>query len=186
MFYDLGFNNTSDNDEYIAKSIREIQRTFDLVLIAEHMDISMLLLAELMRWPLKDMAYLSLNKRLTRPTISPDLAKKIRQWNKADSEIYRYFSLVFWEKVEKYKKARLEKDLQTLQHIRESTQQYCISSVIPNSQNKEKNYKFASQHVEMESYVLREEAKRNLTCVLLALPEDSFTKVVEKMAKSEP
>ena len=51
------------NEEMIDKKIREIEETFDLVMIVEHFDASMVLLRNLLQWNFEDLTSLKLNAR---------------------------------------------------------------------------------------------------------------------------
>ena len=51
------------NEEMIEKKIREIEETFDLVMIVEHFDASMVLLRNLLQWNFEDLTSLKLNAR---------------------------------------------------------------------------------------------------------------------------
>ena len=50
-------------EEMIEKKIREIEETFDLVMIVEHFDASMVLLRNLLHWDFEDLTSLKLNAR---------------------------------------------------------------------------------------------------------------------------
>ena len=51
------------NKTDVMKYIKELDKQFDLVLIAEYFDESLILLDELLCWPYKDLTYLKQNER---------------------------------------------------------------------------------------------------------------------------
>ena len=51
------------NKTEVMKYIKELDKQFDLVLIAEYFDESLILLDELLCWPYKDLTYLKQNER---------------------------------------------------------------------------------------------------------------------------
>ena len=65
MLWDLGMRPNKDLEDVhkVQKKIQALQTEFDLVMIAERMDESLVLLADLMCWSLDDVAYITQNKR---------------------------------------------------------------------------------------------------------------------------
>ena len=83
MLWDLGLNATSIEDPDLVKlKIAEIDDQFDLVMIAEEMDHSLLLLGQLMCWPLDNLTYLDLNQRKPeeRNQMSPETRHILKDW----------------------------------------------------------------------------------------------------------
>ena len=80
MFYDLGFDNTRDGDvDYVRESIDSIDAMFDLVLVSDYFDESMVLLSELLCWPIEDFACLTLNGRIHKEPGSEEVEERIRK-----------------------------------------------------------------------------------------------------------
>lgn len=64
MAFEFGFNLTKTaNDTYVEEHLSELEKVFDVVLITEHYDESLLLLRENMCWTYKDIVYLQLRKQ---------------------------------------------------------------------------------------------------------------------------
>ena len=64
VFFDLGFDVQRSNDtEYIEESISKIEKMFHLVAVADHFDESMVLLSDLLCWPIEEFACFTLNAR---------------------------------------------------------------------------------------------------------------------------
>ena len=51
---DLGYNNLQEDDQHIRWMIEKVDKVFDIVLIAEYLDISLILLNDLLHWDIKD------------------------------------------------------------------------------------------------------------------------------------
>ncbi|KFO22562.1 Galactose-3-O-sulfotransferase 2, partial [Fukomys damarensis] len=61
MWFDLGYDSDAPaEDAYVRARLAELERRFQLVLIAEHFDKSMVLLRRLLRWRLDDVVALEL------------------------------------------------------------------------------------------------------------------------------
>ena len=104
MFYDLGLESRDfDDEEKINRTILRLDRQFDLVLLTEYFEESMVMLKNLLCWNTEDMAHFHLNQRrqTEKRYISPELVKKIQQWNSADHALYEYFKDAFLWKLSK-------------------------------------------------------------------------------------
>ncbi|XP_065655571.1 galactose-3-O-sulfotransferase 3-like isoform X2 [Hydra vulgaris] len=100
--FDMGFDVWNDSSEYIDIVIRRIERDFNLVMITEYMEESLVLLKNELMWDLKDVIFCVHNARTTKVQ-SPENIEKVRhrvfQWNKLDYSIYNHFNETFWLKV---------------------------------------------------------------------------------------
>ena len=64
QLWDLGLQHSAmESEEKVASKIQELDNQFNLVLLAERFDESLVLLAELLCWPLEDLRYLKQNAR---------------------------------------------------------------------------------------------------------------------------
>ena len=79
MFFDFGYNNTRDDDiDYLFRSIAEIDDLFQLIMVADHFDESMVLLSDLFCWPVEEFAGLSLNRKLVNRNTNENEDERIR------------------------------------------------------------------------------------------------------------
>lgn len=94
MAFDAGLDTTSFSDaSAVDKLIIKMEEHFDLVLIAEQMERSLVLLADLLCWPLDDVVSLRPEVRPTAPTtLSDEQRGKLRALNAADCAIYEHFN----------------------------------------------------------------------------------------------
>ena len=103
MSFDLGLEPEEfDKAEVITALITSVEKDFDLVLIMEYFDESLILLKQLFCWSLDDVLYLKHNSRLKsfkRHHIPRQFRNAFLDWNKADVLLYQYFNQTFWKKV---------------------------------------------------------------------------------------
>jgi len=102
MFYDLGLESRDFNEmEKIHQTINKLDQEFDLVLLTEYFEESMVMLKNLLCWNTEDIAHFHLNERhqSEKRNISSELIRKIKQWNSADVALYEYFKKVFLQKL---------------------------------------------------------------------------------------
>ncbi|EDO48204.1 predicted protein, partial [Nematostella vectensis] len=103
MFFDLGLESKDfENKNRIADSIKDLESQFDLVMLMEHFDESLVLLRRLLCWEPNDVLYFHLNQRQDvhkRVRLPEKLARKIRQWSGADVILYDHFRKVFHKKI---------------------------------------------------------------------------------------
>lgn len=106
MSFDLGLEPEDfENTEVIRNFISSVERDFDLVLLLEYFDESLVLLKHHFCWSLEDVLYLKHNARLQyfkRHHIPKQFRDGFLQWNKADVYLYRHFNRTFWKKVDSH------------------------------------------------------------------------------------
>lgn len=121
MAFDLGFNsNLFDDPIYVKQLISNMEKIFNLVLIAEKFDESLILLQEQLCWPsLEDVAAFKHNSRIDeeKSAISSDTKFKLRKINQADKMIYDHFSKIFDERVSKYGASRMRGQVRQLRSL---------------------------------------------------------------------
>jgi hypothetical protein len=102
MAWDMGLSPEIFDDEIaITEEIERLDREFDLVMVANRMEESLVLLKHLLNWPLQNVVHLNLNRR--KPEISSVLSveekKVLSDWLAADVRNYEHFSRRFEERV---------------------------------------------------------------------------------------
>ena len=100
MFYDLGLESKDfDNTGRIRKAIEQLDGEFDLVMMKEYFDESLVLLKRLACLELDDLVYFNQNERKSniRRTISDGLKAKILRWSFADVQLYNHYNKTFWK-----------------------------------------------------------------------------------------
>ncbi|OXB83468.1 UNVERIFIED_CONTAM: hypothetical protein H355_006315 [Colinus virginianus] len=104
MTFDFGFNPDAEvTAKRVNLMLKAIEASFDLLLISEYFDESMVLLKETLCWDLDSVVSFPLNSRnsSTRSPLSSVTAEKIKAWNRLDWEIYTHFNRTFWERIER-------------------------------------------------------------------------------------
>ena len=104
LLYDLGlsfkyYQNLTAVNEYI----QFLDKEFDLVMIMDYFDESLVLMKRLLCWQMEDILYLKLNERQDKEkdtVLNDDVRENVKSWNKADVLLFEYFNKSFWRKIE--------------------------------------------------------------------------------------
>ncbi|XP_065671178.1 galactose-3-O-sulfotransferase 3 isoform X4 [Hydra vulgaris] len=101
--FDMGFDPWNETNEYINRILKTIENDFNLIMITEYMEESLILLKNELCWNIKDVAFFHHNARLTKDVNTNNLKKaksRLMNWNKIDVAIYNYFNQTFWRRIE--------------------------------------------------------------------------------------
>uniref|UniRef100_A0A8C1PFV8 Galactose-3-O-sulfotransferase 4 n=1 Tax=Cyprinus carpio TaxID=7962 RepID=A0A8C1PFV8_CYPCA len=128
MSFDMGLNNQKWNGSW-PEDLAQLEEAFQLVMIAEHFDESLVLLGALLGLKHEDLAYLRLNVRAGNSVTELDenMQAKVRSWNVLDTLLYDFFVQVFWEKAAQFGMERLKADVEQLKAFTEDVQRKCVS-----------------------------------------------------------
>lgn len=103
MSFDLGLEPRDfEETEVIRNFISSVEKDFELVLLMEYFDESLILLKQRFCWSLQDVLYLKHNSRLQslkKHHIPKQFRSKFLEWNKADVFLYEHFNKTFWKEV---------------------------------------------------------------------------------------
>lgn len=101
--------------EVLSKA-RWLNETFNLVMVAERFDESLVLLKHLMCWNTEDVAYVE--ARVRKPTYRTELSEaqkdRLRQLNRQDVILYKFFREIFEEKVKAFGEERMQREVEEL------------------------------------------------------------------------
>ena len=128
MLFDFGLPVGSlSNESAIAAKIAEIDANFDLIMIMEHFDESLLLLRDLLCWDWEDMTYLKLNswQDSKRSHLSSEGRAILKNWLRGDYLLYDHFKRRFDQAVKDYK-GNMDHDLKKLSSLNEGIKRECI------------------------------------------------------------
>lgn len=131
MCFDLGLRPQDfANGQVVQEFVNFIADTFDLVMIAERLDESLVLLKHLLCWTTEDVVAFRINARLDkyRVEMSPEVKEKLRQFNGADVQLYEYFLQAFEEKVAEFGQDRMAEELQDLRAARQAFYDRCVQA----------------------------------------------------------
>ncbi len=117
-----------DTTVNITEEIQRLHREFDLVILSEYFDESLILLKKLLCWDFNDLLYLSIRKHTKTYdhlyNVTNEVRDRILESNKIDAAIYTYFERVFWNKVKAYG-PKFDEDLKELRLRLRKLQEEC-------------------------------------------------------------
>ncbi|CAN8001625.1 unnamed protein product, partial [Ixodes hexagonus] len=144
MSFDLGFRSQlpRSKPQSITNFIHSIDREFDLVMIAERLDESLILLKHLLCWNTSDIVTFKINARYAeyKEELSADVKKKLSDLNYVDVMLYQYFANVLERKVQEFGVDKMAAEVQELQKQRMKYYSMCVEAEQP-SEVASKNYK---------------------------------------------
>ncbi|XP_030636739.1 galactose-3-O-sulfotransferase 4 [Chanos chanos] len=143
LWFDFGLDHNANFSLALARrGEAAIRRAFNLILLSEHFDQSMVLLRHALCWPLDAVVSFSLNARQQKPTggvswvgksgplaslaLTDEQRQKLREWNALDWHLYQAFNRTFWEEVERFGRSRMEAEVALLRTRREVLAQVCL------------------------------------------------------------
>ena len=111
----------------VRNEITKLDRDFELVLIMEYFDESLILLKKALCWTFQDILYVKFNQRRHKPRIkiSEKVKQNIREWNKADVMLYDYFNRTLWRKIHDYG-SFFWRDLNDFRRMNSKMQSSCV------------------------------------------------------------
>ncbi|XP_059479204.1 galactose-3-O-sulfotransferase 4-like [Neocloeon triangulifer] len=175
MAFDAGLAaNKFDSKDEVDTLIGMMDTEFDLVMVSEHMEVSLVLLAELMCWPLEQVAFIKLNARPSnsgaRTVLTDEEKEKLRQANGADARIYEHFKRKFRKRVDEYGRANMARKVAELKGLNEKLTALCIDKVIPPED--------ASKDYPVFTYQINDGAPD--ICKLVVMEELKFTDLLKQ------
>uniref|UniRef100_A0A8C2RL87 Galactose-3-O-sulfotransferase 2 n=1 Tax=Capra hircus TaxID=9925 RepID=A0A8C2RL87_CAPHI len=139
MWFDLGFDNDAPPEEgYVRARLLDVERRFQLLLIAEHFDESMVLLRRLLRWRLDDVVAFRLNSRSQRSvtSLSPAGRERAKHWCALDWHLYQHFNRTFWARLRaELSPRRLRSEVAQLRERRRELAVLCLQDSEPKNQS---------------------------------------------------
>ena len=131
MSFDLGLDDTFyQNVTAIKEYIAFLEKEFDLVMISDYFDESVVLMKRLLCWEFDDILYIKANKRIDKERavkLSEDTIENIKRWNKADVLLYQHFNQTFWRKIE-LEGEDFYNDLATFRHKKAEITRLCLTN----------------------------------------------------------
>ena len=182
MMFDLGlsleyFQNLSAVNEYI----QFLDREFDLVMITDYFDESLVLMKRLLCWKIDDIVYVKLNERLDKEKargLSESVQENIKRWNKADVLLFNHFNKTFWRKV-KNEGPSFYEDLAVFRRRKDDIRRLCLTNKV----RRERAYhdKF------VKGYSLRKDLQTSTKalCEKLVRMENSFLEYLRNKRTEE-
>ena len=179
LLWDLGLDVYSmDSDSKVREKVHELNQEFDLVLIAEKFDESLVLLQDLLCWGTKDLTYLKLNERIpsAKTKMTEDTRKLLKEWLWADYILYNHFKHKLQAKILKI--PNLKPKLNELIIANEEIKAECV---LQKGDNSVLSGKFKMALNIVMGYIV-DESKPD--CTLYAISEPHFSEMIHKRQNS--
>ncbi|XP_057368596.1 galactosylceramide sulfotransferase-like [Daphnia carinata] len=182
--WDLGISpDIFDNENAITEEIQRLDHEFHLVMIANRMDESLILMKQLLNWPLQNVVHLDLNRRKPEKSSKLSVAERkvLEKWLAADVQIFQYFSRRFDEKVAEFNwkystlptglsdvDSAIKRQTQLLEEANKQLYDRCVLSEVG---NEELVSKYKTYNDNIMGYSINEEQE---DCALYVMSERSF------------
>ena len=126
--FDMGLEQENlQNATLVKRYIHKMEEEFDLVMIADYFDESLILLKRLLCWEFEDIVYVKLRvKKKMKLEFEEEVKKNILTWNHADVNLFDHFNRTFWRKVQQEGPSFYE-DLVAFRKINQDYQAMCRS-----------------------------------------------------------
>ena len=131
MMFDLGLSlKYYQNRTAVNEYIQFLDKEFDLVMIMDYFDESLVLMKRVLCWEIDDILYVKLNERQDKEKaikLSVKVKENIRRWNKADVLLFDYFNATFWRKI-KMEGPSFHEDLSAFRQRKQEIKQLCLTN----------------------------------------------------------
>lgn len=180
MLFDLGYSADLTVTE-LRRALDELDQRFDLVLIAERMDESLILLRHLLCWTLYDIVVFTKNARRNevKKTLDSSTLETLRELNSGDVILYEYFLAKHKEAVFAFGEAKMREEVAALRGLRDEFYEECGLREV---QGRDKSLKFKEYSGLVNAYVA--ENTTDTQCLLLSLPELALVELARKKQAS--
>ncbi|KAK1336825.1 hypothetical protein QTO34_002860 [Cnephaeus nilssonii] len=180
MWFDLGFDpNAPVEESYVRARLAEVEQRFQLVLIAEHFDESMVLLRRRLRWRLDDVVSFKVNSRSERTVtrLTPEGQERAKRWCALDWRLYQHFNRTFWAAVRaELGPRRLRSEVARLRARRRELAALCLQDGAPKNKTQITDLRlqpFQSGQADILGYNLRQGLDNETLrmCQRMVMPE---------------
>ena len=182
LLHDLGLSfKLYQNVTAVKEYIKFLENEFDLVMIMDYFDESLVLMKRLLYWNMEDILYLKLNDRKDdekNSVLTEHDRENIKRWNKADVMLFEHFNKSLWEKIKNEGESFREELAIFRQKIRE-IKQACVR----NETSLQRLY--ANKFV--KGYALKSDLPEGLRilCVKMTTPENNYLNHLRKKQKDQ-
>ncbi|GFR60462.1 galactose-3-O-sulfotransferase 3 [Elysia marginata] len=139
MSVDLGFDlhhfeESKKDQKKIRAFLEQVESQFDMVLVSDYFDESLVLMRRTLRWSLKDIIYLKVNvaKRKRNeapawqntPILNSTITRRFREWDEIDYQLYAHFLNIFWETVAR--EPSFKEEVDAFREIQQDVTHFCV------------------------------------------------------------
>lgn len=116
--FELGMDHLNEDLDYVRQSLAKLDKQFDLVIVIEYYDESMVLLAQLLCVPYEVIWMEALNPRdYVKPSLEPELMDKFNKHFRVDIAVYEHFKQVLLKKIDKFGKSRMATEVAKMKEV---------------------------------------------------------------------
>ncbi|XP_076821278.1 galactosylceramide sulfotransferase-like [Clavelina lepadiformis] len=129
MSFDLGFDNERDDLQYAESLIGEVEARFNLVMITERMEESLILLKDLLCMDSFDEILhirLKVRQNSARREVSSRMRDQMMTWNLLDTNLYNHFNKTLDSKIASYGKERMGAELRKFREMLDKIEEKCV------------------------------------------------------------
>ncbi|XP_072049104.1 galactosylceramide sulfotransferase-like isoform X2 [Amphiura filiformis] len=178
VLYDLGLHkNDLATPDKIDDYIKFIEDSFDLILIAEYLKESLILLKELMCWDMEEIVYFSSNKRDNSlvKEIPKQTEKHLLTWHAGDFKLYLHFNRTLHRQIEEYGVQRMQTEVKILNKMIDDLSEDCLQGT--------KSVSELGGKTVIKRYVLKPNAKNKRTCARMTYPAYDYLMMLKQKQK---
>ena len=183
QLWDLGLlKKDITNMVAVKRKIKEIDKNFDLVMIEEDFNASLIFLSEELCWPLANMTSLKVNarKKSTVEKLSQKARDILQDWLWADKMLYDHFKHKHEKRKQAYGLNKLENKIEQLDKYNKKVQVDCVNEIVKNTQSLKEDYVPWSKDV-----VAFEINEKNPYCKYYGISEIHFIDLLREMQLSK-
>ncbi|GFR62639.1 galactose-3-O-sulfotransferase 3 [Elysia marginata] len=130
--FPAGTRDVSHDAAAIDAFIRQLGRSFELVMIVEHLYESVILLRRLMCWEFKDIVFVtsnvtpSLNKEHSAKGYPRHIIEFHKRWSHVDYLLYDYFNTTLWNHISRHG-SEFHREVKAFKTVQNRIEKYCLT-----------------------------------------------------------
>ncbi|CAL4093681.1 unnamed protein product, partial [Meganyctiphanes norvegica] len=169
MLFDLGYEEDTPMWE-LQEIIRKIDSLFHIVMVAEYLEESLILMKDMLCWSLHDIVFFTKNARTDKykTKLSNETKKIIRRLNSADVLLYDHFLAKHQTAVQTFGLKKMEDELASLRALRDEYYEDCG---IREVNGYDKGLEFKEYSGQVSAYMVN---NTDENCNLMSLPALHF------------
>ena len=153
-----------------------LDQKFSLVLIAEYLPESLILLKDLLCWSIDDIVYFKHKARRGRNrTLQENVQSKLRNWNRVDVRLNEHFNRTLWWKIKAYGAERMMSDVALLARKNQLMKDDCVKDVMRSGDQRI----WYPPGVTIESFEMNPNASDPVLCRRITRPENEYLELLQ-------
>ena len=164
-----------DNKTELRKRIMYYESEFDLVLLVERFDESLVVMKDILCWDLQDIMYLKQNEREAKfksNIVTPESRLILQQWMWSDYQLYNYFNHKLSDQINKIGQKKVRDYLRSIRREKNKLRERCNVHFVDNDSLKGSPMHMI--HNMVKAYGIHE------NCTYFAISEPNFYKEIKK------